>query len=168
VNDVTGGRHDPALLEAAARRGATVVLGHLRGEPATMQDAPHFDDVVGEVAAELAASVARARAAGVPDARLVVDPGIGFGKTAAHNLALLADLGRLKTALGLPVLVGTSRKAFLGRITGDPAAARGDATRAADAGAVFQGADAVRVHEPGPAARAVAVARALREARAGA
>jgi len=167
VNDVSGLRDDPGLAEVAAERGATLVLGHLRGDPATMQEAPRFDDVVAEVIEELRASVARAREAGVPDARLVVDPGIGFGKTGAHNLALLAGLGRLRAALGLPVLVGTSRKSFLGRLTGDPVGERGTATQAADAIAVYEGADALRVHDVAAAARTAKVAAAVRAARAG-
>jgi len=167
VNDVSGLRHDPGLAAVAARRGATLILGHLRGEPATMQDAPRFDDVVAEVIRELGESVARARAAGVPDERLVVDPGIGFGKTLAQNLALLAGLGRIGSALGLPVLVGSSRKSFLGRLTGDAVSERGAATQAADAIAVFQGAAGLRVHDVAASARTAAVAQALRRARAG-
>ena len=165
LNDVSGLRHEPRLAELAARSGATLILGHLRGEPADMQEAPAFEDVVAEVTAELAESVALARVAGVPDGRLVVDPGIGFGKNLEHNLALLDGLGRIRQALGLKVLVGTSRKSFLGRLTGDPVQERGLATQAADAIAVFQGADALRVHDVAAAARTVAVARALREAR---
>jgi dihydropteroate synthase len=164
VNDVSGLRHDPALAGVAARRGASLVLGHLRGEPATMQRDVRFGDVVAEVAAELRASADRARAAGVPDERLAVDPGIGFGKRLAHNLALLAGAGRLRELVGLPVLVGPSRKSFLGELTGDPAEQRDLASHAACAIAVFQGADAVRVHDVAGARRAAAVAFALREA----
>lgn len=167
VNDVSGLRFDPALAEVAARAGATLVLGHLRGEPATMQDAPHFDDVLEEVAAELAESVARACRAGVPRARLVVDPGLGFGKRLEDNLALLANLERLRERLGLPLLVGPSRKAFLGALVGDPVAERDRATQAACAVAAFAGADAVRVHDVAGAARAVTIGRALRGARRG-
>jgi len=168
VNDVSGLRHDPGLAALAAARGATLILGHLRGDPSSMQHAPHFADVVAEVIAELGASVACAREAGVAAARLVVDPGIGFGKTTEHNLALLAGLGRIRTALGLPVLVGTSRKSFLGRVTGDDAPeARGPATQAADAIAVFQGADALRVHDVASAERSAKIALALRHARPG-
>ncbi len=166
VNDVSGGAHDPALLAVAARAGAGLVLGHLRGEPATMQDGIAFDDVVAEVGDELEAAVSRARDAGVPRARLAVDPGIGFGKQLDHNLALLANVGALRRRLGLPVLVGPSRKSFLGALTGDPAAERDLASHAACAVAIFAGADAVRVHDVAGARRAVAVAEALRGARA--
>jgi dihydropteroate synthase len=165
VNDVSGGRHDPELARVAARAQAVLILGHLRGEPATMQDAPHFDDVVAEVGDELAASVAAANAAGVPAADLVVDPGLGFGKRLADNLRLLAELGSLRARLGLPLLVGPSRKAFLGALTGDPVTERDRATLAACAVAAFVGADAVRVHDVESAARAIAVGRALRDAR---
>jgi len=165
VNDVSGLRHDPALADVVARFGATLVLGHMRGTPATMQDAPCFDDVLEEVGEELAASVSEARRAGIPRARLVVDPGIGFGKTLDHNLALLARLGVLRDRLGLPVLVGPSRKSFLGTLTGDPVGERDTATVAACAVAVFAGADALRIHAVAPARRAAAVGLALRRAR---
>jgi dihydropteroate synthase len=165
VNDVSGLRFDPRLAEVVARFGATLVLGHLRGVPATMQQEPRFEDVLAEVADELSESVLRARRAGVARERLVVDPGLGFGKLLGHNLTLLASLGWLRERLALPLLVGPSRKAFLGALTGDPVAARDTATHAACAVAVFAGADAVRVHDVAGAARAVAVGRALREAR---
>jgi dihydropteroate synthase len=164
VNDVSGLVHDPGLARVVARGGAGLVLGHLRGTPATMQEEVHFDDVLAEVVAELAASVARAREAGVEG--LAVDPGLGFGKGLPHNLALLARVGELRERLGLPVMVGPSRKAFLGALTGDPVERREEATLAACAVAVFAGADALRVHVPGAALRAARVARALREARA--
>ena len=165
VNDVSGGRFDPALFAAVAEHEAFLVIGHLRGTPATMQDAPHFDDVLAEVAAELAACVARAEAAGVAAERIAVDPGIGFGKGQRDNLVLLANAGRIGERLGKPVLVGPSRKAFLGRITGDPVDARDVATAAACAVAVFAGANAIRVHDVGAGVRAAQIAAALREAR---
>ena len=165
VNDVSGLRFDPELAEVTARAGAGLVLGHLRGVPATMQEHVHFDDVLGEVTAELAGSVHRARAAGIAPERLAVDPGLGFGKHLRHNLALLARLGEIREALGLPVLVGPSRKSFLGQLTGDPVHARDAATVAACAVAVFAGADALRVHDAAAGARAARVARALAEAR---
>jgi len=165
VNDVSGGRHDPDLLGVVAAAGAWVVLGHLRGEPATMQEDVHFEDVLREVTGELGERVERALEAGIPRERIAVDPGLGFGKHLEHNLALLAGVGRLRERLGLPVVVGPSRKGFLGQLTGAPVEARDGATHAACAVAVFAGADAVRVHDVAGAVPAVAVASALREAR---
>lgn len=164
INDISGLAADPALARLAAERGAHLILGHLRGEPVTMQQGVSFDDVVDEVRDELAVSVLAALRAGVPRERLCVDPGIGFGKELRHNLALLAQPGRLRDGLGLPVLVGPSRKSFLGTLTGDPASERDTATHAACAVAIFAGADAVRVHDVAGARRVAAVARALREA----
>jgi dihydropteroate synthase len=163
VNDVSGLGYDLELAGVAARSNATLVLGHLRGVPATMQVGVRFVDVVREVTAELAGSVRLARVAGVRE--LVVDPGIGFGKRLADNLTLLARVGEIRDRLGLPVLVGPSRKAFLGEITGDPVQERDRATLAACSAAVFAGADAIRVHEVAGARRAALVGRALREAR---
>ncbi len=165
VNDVSGLGFDVALAGVAAAAGASLIVGHLRGTPETMQQNPHFDDVLGEVATELGVSLAAARAAGIPDERLAVDPGIGFGKRLEDNLALLAHAGSLGEALGLPVLVGPSRKRFLGDLTGDPVECRDAATAAAGAVAVVAGADAVRVHDVAGAVRAAAVASALRDAR---
>jgi dihydropteroate synthase len=167
VNDVSGLRFDPAIAAVAAKAGAEVVVGHARGTPETMQNAPHYDAVVAEVAAELRASLETARAAGVTDDRLVIDPGIGFGKRPGDNHALLVRIEALRDAVGggLPVLVGPSRKSFLGRLTGDAAAERDVATVAACAIAFYEGADAVRVHDVAGAVRARAVACALRAAR---
>ena len=164
VNDVSGLQHDPALASVAAAGGAALVLGHLRGEPARMQREIQFGDVLGEVAAELMQAAARARALGF-GGELVVDPGLGFGKASAHNLTLLANLGELKRRVGLPVLVGPSRKAFLGELTGDGVAERDLATAIVSGIAVFAGADALRVHDVGAARRAVALGSALRAAR---
>ena len=165
VNDVSGLGHDPELGRVTARHGAGIILGHLRGTPETMQNDPRFDDVLAEVAHELGRSVDRALEAGVPRDQIAVDPGIGFGKQLEHNLVLLAGVGRLREALGLPVLVGPSRKSFLGQLTGDPVEQRDEATWAACAVAAFLGADAVRVHRAEGAVRAVTVGRALRKAR---
>jgi dihydropteroate synthase len=164
VNDVSGLRHEPALARAAEAGAAALVLGHLRGAPATMQREIAFDDVVAEVAAELAESAARARALGFRG-ELVADPGIGFGKRLPHNLALLANVAALKARVGLPLLVGPSRKSFLGELTGDAAGERDLATAVACGIAVFAGADAVRVHDVAGARRAVAIGAALRAAR---
>jgi dihydropteroate synthase len=167
VNDVSGLAFDPALAQVVARHDAGLVVGHLRGVPADMQDAVQFEDVLTEVAGELRAAVAAAEAAGVTSERIAIDPGIGFGKELRHNLALLARVGELRERVGRPVMVGPSRKSFLAHITGDEApATRDTASQAACAVAVFAGADAVRVHEVAGARRAVQVARALREARA--
>jgi dihydropteroate synthase len=165
VNDVSGLGFDAALADITAAAGASLIVGHLRGTPETMQRNPHFEDVLGEVVTELGVSLATARAAGIPDERLAVDPGIGFGKRLEDNLALLANAGHLGETLGLPVLVGPSRKQFLGSLTGDPVECRDAATAVACAVAIFAGANAVRVHDVAGAVRAAAVAGALRDAR---
>lgn len=166
INDVSGLHHDPAMASVAAQTGATVIVGHLRGTPETMQLDPHYDDVLREVGDELEASLELARRAGCRDADLVIDPGIGFGKRLEDNLALIANCGRLRERLGRPLLIGASRKGFLGALTSDPIDERDTSTAAASAIAIFAGADAVRVHDVTGAVRAAAVASALRDARA--
>jgi dihydropteroate synthase len=163
VNDVSGGLLDPALLREAARGGAAVVIGHLRGSPETMMRDVRFDDVVAEVAAELEARAAAARHAGCGE--IWVDPGIGFGKGTAHNLTLLAELPRLRARLGLPMLVGVSRKRFLGDLTGKPPEERAYGTAAAVTAAILGGASAVRVHDVPEMFDVVRVADAICEAR---
>jgi dihydropteroate synthase len=163
VNDISGGRLEPDILRVAAGKGATIVLGHLRGRPATMMADVHFDDVFAEVAAELGARIAAARAAGCRD--IWADPGIGFGKTLEHNLRLLAGLGELKRRLGVPVMVGVSRKRFLGDLTGRPVGERLFGTAAAVAAAIGAGADAVRVHDVAEMRDVVTVAEAIAAAR---
>ena len=165
VNDISGLQFDPMLAGVTARAGAAIVLGHLRGDPVTMQRHVQFQDVVEEVAAELRASADRALEAGIPAERIGVDPGIGFGKRLAHNLDLIANVGRIRESVGLPVLVGPSRKSFLGELTGEPVDRRVEATFAASAVAIFSGADAIRVHDVEGALRMATVARALRDAR---
>ncbi|MCC6999356.1 MAG: dihydropteroate synthase [Deltaproteobacteria bacterium] len=169
VNDVAGGAHDPDLLRVVARRGAVVVLGHLRGAPgAGMMKDVAFVDVVAEVGDELWARVAAARAAGVAPGRIVIDPGLGFGKLLEHNLALIQGLGALRARVGRPVLVGPSRKRFLGELTGiaEPAA-RDFPTAAAITACILAGADAVRVHAVAELVAVVKVADALRKAAPG-
>jgi len=167
VNDVGGLAPDVGMLDAVREAGAAYVIMHLRGEPRTMQDAPHFDDVVSEVAAELTAAVARARAAGIAADQLAIDPGIGFGKTFADNVAILAALPRL-TAGGLPVLVGTSRKAFLGHLTGvDAPSERLAGSLASAVLAARDGARILRVHDVAATVQALAVQRAVDDARDG-
>ena len=160
VNDVTAGR-DPGMLPLVASRGAGIVLMHMRGEPGTMQDSPAYADVVAEVEAFLLRRAEDAAAAGVPKDRILLDPGIGFGKRLEHNLALLAALPRL-VAHGWPLVVGVSRKRFLGDLTGRAIPDRRDGTTAAVALAAFHGAAVVRVHDVPPARDAVQVARGYR------
>ena len=162
VNDVSGGLLDPAILGVAARGDAAVVLGHLRGAPATMMDSVAFDDVVAEVAGELGARIAAARGAGCRE--VWADPGIGFGKRAEHSLALLGELPPLIEALGVPVMVGVSRKSFLGQITGKPVGERVLGTAAAVTACVLAGAGAVRVHDVAEMHDVVRVATAIRDA----
>jgi dihydropteroate synthase len=159
VNDVSGGRLDPAIVDVAAEAGAALVLGHLRGAPATMMDDVSFGDVIAEVTAELAERLELARAAGCGE--LWCDPGIGFGKRLEHNLALLGHLPALRRGVGAPVMVGVSRKSFLGQLTGKGTGERLYATAAAVTAAVLGGADAVRVHDVGPMRDVVLVAQAL-------
>jgi dihydropteroate synthase len=161
INDVSAGA-DPEMFGAVAAHGAGVVCMHMRGVPATMQRDPRYADVVGEVEAYLLARAAAAEAAGVARDRILIDPGIGFGKTLSHNLALLRALPRL-AGHGLPVLVGPSRKSFLGQITGREVADRRDATTAAVTLCAFgPGAAVVRVHDVLAARDAAAVALAWR------
>ncbi|MGZ3443228.1 MAG: dihydropteroate synthase [Polyangia bacterium] len=163
VNDVSGGTLDPGLLRVVAQHRAYVILGHLRGTPAQMQSQARYDDVVREVMRELSARVDAAVAAGVPMARILIDPGIGFAKTGAHNLELLARLGELR-AFGCPIVVGASRKSFLGTLTGRAVGDRELATAAANTAAILHGAHVVRVHDVAAQKSAIAVADAIKRA----
>jgi dihydropteroate synthase len=165
VNDVSAGRDDPDLLGVAAEAKAPVVLMHMLGTPATMQDDPRYGDVVGEVERFLADRCAAAEAAGVPHEGLVIDPGIGFGKRDQHNYALLAELPRF-TRLGHPVLLGTSRKGFIGRALGLPQHERVEGTAATVVWAVERGARIVRVHDVRHMRRTVRMTEALLHRRA--
>ncbi|MGH3118550.1 MAG: dihydropteroate synthase [Gaiellales bacterium] len=148
VNDVTALRGDQDMAAAVAEADAYVCLVHMRGEPRTMQDDPRYDDVVADVAAFLEERLSFAVAAGIPEERVCLDPGIGFGKTVGHNVELVRRLDEL-VAIGRPVLVGASRKRFLGRLLGDPEATVGPVTASVDAAvaAVASGATIVRVHD---------------------
>jgi dihydropteroate synthase len=146
VNDITALRGDPTLGEAAGRLGAAVILMHMRGEPRTMQALPPSPDIMGEIHEWAGPAVQHALDCGVGHDRLILDPGIGFGKTAAQNLEILRSLDRL-AAFGLPVLVGTSRKSFIGRILADPDIDRSWGTAATVAASILFGAHIVRVHD---------------------
>lgn len=165
VNDVSAGALDDDLLPTVASSGASYILMHMRGTPRTMQTDPAYTDVVAEVFDFLADGLERAQAAGVERERVAIDPGIGFGKTVDHNVALLRDL-RSFTSLGRPLLIGASRKSFLGHLTGehDPLE-RLEASIAAAAIAVGNGASIVRVHDIRATVRAVAIADAVARGR---
>jgi dihydropteroate synthase len=161
INDVTGLTGDPAMPEVAARSGAGIVLMHMQGEPRTMQVAPHYEDVVAEVREFLRQRISLALSYGMVAERLAIDPGIGFGKTQEHNLALLRETGRF-AELDRPVLIGVSRKSFLGRITGSTAME----DRAWPAVAITSfcreaGAHIFRVHEPKPHREALRMTEAI-------
>jgi dihydropteroate synthase len=162
VNDVTAMAAD-GMVELVAERGADVCLMHMQGTPRTMQDEPRYGDVVAEVSQWLAARVDAAVAGGVARGRICVDSGIGFGKTPAHNLALIRGTGAIERACGVPVVVGASRKGFLGAILGDPSADRTVATVTAGLAAVDAGAWMLRVHDVEPHRHALAVRAAFAE-----
>jgi dihydropteroate synthase len=160
INDISGLRFDAGLAELAASAGAGLVLMHIRGEPRTMQREVHYDDLMGEIVGELRESTERALAAGCRAEQLVVDPGIGFGKTAEHNLAIINELGRL-AGLGYPVLIGPSRKSFIGKTLGLEVGERLEATIAACVVALLRGARIFRVHDVIEARRALDMAEAI-------
>jgi dihydropteroate synthase len=160
VNDVTAFRYDPAMAQLVAESGCDCCLMHMLGEPRTMQVDPRYDDVVGEVKAFLEHRAAFAVGEGIAEERITIDPGIGFGKTVEHNLELLRRLDEI-VAIGFPVLLGTSRKAFLGRLVGreDPHE-RVFATVATNVVGLERGATVFRVHDVAATADALTVAAA--------
>ena len=160
INDVQA-LAAPGALEAVAGSDCAVCLMHMKGDPATMQQDPRYDDVVGEVRSFLAAAMARAVGAGIAAERIVIDPGFGFGKTAAHNLALLRGLEAI-AALGAPVLAGLSRKSTVGRITGRPVGERLAGSLALALLALERGARILRVHDVKETRDLVAVWEAFR------
>ncbi len=160
VNDVTALRGDPEMAALCADRGCELVLMHMLGTPRTMQDEPRYDDVVDDVKAFLVVRIGAAVDAGVDEQRIWIDPGIGFGKTVEHNLALLRRLGEFE-ALGRPIVVGTSRKSFLGSLTGRDVEARIGGTVASNVLAIAAGADVVRVHDVAATREAIEVAEVV-------
>jgi dihydropteroate synthase len=165
VNDVSAGTVDGAMLEVVAAAGAGFVAMHMQGTPRTMQDAPAYDDVVSEVGSHLRSRVAAAVAAGVDRRAILVDPGIGFGKTLDHNLALLRALPAVAARAGVPLVVGTSRKGFLGALLGGlPVDERDEGTLATSVWAFEHGAAMVRVHDVESSVRAAALLAVMERA----
>ena len=160
VNDVTALRGDLAMVDVVARAGAGIVLMHMHGTPRTMQQAPHYDDVVGEISEFFEERIRFAMAHGIVRRQIILDPGIGFGKLLVHNLTLLAQLRRF-VHFECPLLVGVSRKAFLGQLVDYPVQERQWATAAAVAIAVDRGAGILRVHDVKAMKDVVQVAAAI-------
>jgi dihydropteroate synthase len=160
VNDVTALVAEPDLADLCADRGCGLVLMHMQGTPRTMQEDPVYDDVVDDVRAFLAERIGFAVGRGVEEERIWVDPGIGFGKTLEHNLELLRRLGELRE-LGRPVLIGTSRKSLIGKLTGRDADERLGGTIASNVLALANGAEVFRVHDVAPVREALLVAEAI-------
>jgi len=163
VNDISAGRGDPGLLPLVAEHGAAVCLVHMRGEPRTMQQAPHYDDVTSDVAAFLEERLAAAVAAGIPEAHVLLDPGIGFGKRLDDNLTLLRELPRL-AVFGRPLVIGASRKSMFGQLLGREVGERMAGSLAAGLMAIDRGAAVLRVHDIRETADAIAVWQAVRGA----
>jgi len=163
INDVTGLQNYPEMSRVIARHGAGVVVMHMQGTPETMQDNPQYGDVVGDVLDFLRLSVEIAGSAGIASRSIAVDPGIGFGKTLEHNLKLIGSLGRFKV-LDKPVLIGVSRKSFIGKILDLTEEERLEGSLAAGVAGVINGADILRVHDVRATVRAVRIAHAIREA----
>ncbi len=161
VNDISALTREPNLARLIAETGAGVVLMHMRGRPRTMQVDPHYRDVVAEVHEFLGLRIDAAVAAGIPRERIAIDPGIGFGKTYAHNLELLRKLDRF-ASLGCALLIGTSRKGLLGNLTGRPVDQRETASIVSSLASVVSGANIVRVHDVGPMVDAIKVWSTLR------
>jgi dihydropteroate synthase len=156
INDINGFRA-PGALEAVADSDCGLCIMHMQNQPQTMQNQPEYQDVVQEVIVFLQERVASLMAAGVARERICIDPGFGFGKTLAHNLALLQNLSQIRTAVGVPVLAGLSRKSMLGALTGRPVGERQAASLAAALAAVANGAQLVRVHDVAPTVDAIKV-----------
>ena len=160
VNDITALNGALEMAAIVAEMGAGVVLMHIQGTPRTMQQAPHYDDVIGEIQQWLRERIQFAEASGIAPERIIIDPGIGFGKTTAHNLEILKRLDVLRE-LNKPMLIGTSRKSFIGNVLELPVEARVEGTVATVCWAIAHGADIVRVHDVKPVARAARMTDAL-------
>ncbi len=163
VNDISGLRAEPEMADVVAGAGASVVIMHIKGTPKDMQINPSYDDLVGEVYDYLSRAVETARSKGIK--QIMVDPGIGFGKTADHNLELINRLSEFRR-IGVPILIGVSRKSFIGKILDTPVEARLEGTAAAITASILHGADIVRVHDVREMRRVALVADAIRRQKA--
>ncbi len=161
VNDVSSFQDDSRMAQVVQKSGAGVVLMHRQGHSLTMQEAPYYEDVVSEVKGFLSERVAMAQSIGIPADHIIIDPGIGFGKTCSQNLKILANLGKF-IQLKQPLMVGISRKAFIGELTGKPVAEREMGNAAVMATAVWQGASFLRVHDVAAMKNVIQMAQALR------
>ena len=158
INDVSGLRHDRGMADVAAKYGAGLIIMHMKGTPRDMQENPSYGDLIGEITGSLRESIETAKRAGVAEGDIIIDPGIGFGKTVEHNLIILNRLGEFKS-LKRPICIGVSRKSFIGKLLGDaPPDARLSGTLAACAIAIMKGADILRVHDVKEAKEAATVA----------
>jgi dihydropteroate synthase len=160
VNDISALRLDEEMINVAVKYDVPVVLMHMQGTPRTMQENPQYNDVVSDIINFLGERIAAAAAAGIPKERLIIDPGIGFGKLLQHNLEILRRLDEFK-ALGRPILIGPSRKSFIGQLTGAPVEERLPGTIASIVLGILRGADIIRVHDVREARQAVQVADAI-------
>jgi dihydropteroate synthase len=166
INDVSGLRFDPELAAVAAQASVPLILMHSRKTPSNMQEDIRYDDFYGDVAAELQASMAEAARRGVDESNVILDPGIGFAKTIEHNLMVLSNLGFL-ARLGRPVMVGPSRKSFIGKVTGADVNDRMGGTAAAVAAAVMAGANFLRVHDVGIMKQTARIAFSIKQCHTG-
>jgi len=164
VNDINGGTFDPEMSRVAAEFGSGAALMHIKGEPRNMQQNPTYNDLIGEIKGFLSTAVDRFIAAGVPRERILVDPGIGFGKKLEHNLEIIRRMGEFQ-GLGAGVLFGPSRKSFIGLITGRPSNERLPGTIASSVVGALAGADVVRVHDVKEVVEALKVVEAIRSGR---
>lgn len=160
INDITGLQRYPRMAEVIAQHQGTVTLMHMQGTPATMQEKPHYEDLIGEILRYLEKSIAVAQAAGITSDRIVIDPGIGFGKTTEHNLQILRHLDRFKV-LNQPILLGVSRKSFIGNVLDLPVEERLEGSMAAALIGMEKGASILRVHDVKETCRAVKMAQAI-------
>jgi len=161
VNDISALRFDPAVGNVVASKGVPIVLMHMRGEPRNMQVSPVYDDLLGEIVAFLSRAAEKAASMGIKKDLIIIDPGIGFGKSFDDNLMILRELGRF-SSLGYPLLVGTSNKSFIGHVLGLPVESRDTGTMATIAAAVMNGAHIIRAHNVRAAKETVAMSDAIK------